>query len=115
MNGKTIGCPDGTTDFMGGCMESATTPTEPPDNWILAAQDCALRGGRLPTASELQVWVTDHPFLGSGKPGAFEWSSDPSEAETGFTAVLVYNGPSLANQDINSIAGPSRCMLPLVH
>lgn len=115
VNGKTIGCPNGTTAFMGGCMESATTPTEPPDNWILAAQDCANRGGRLPTASELQVWVTDNPFPTSGEPGALEWSSDASTSGAVFTAVLIYNGPSLANEDIGAILGPSRCMLSPVH
>ena len=115
VNGKTIGCPNGTTAFMGACMENATTPTEPPDDWILASQDCAIRGGRLPTASELQVWVTEHPFPTSGDPGEFEWSSDTSTPGVVTTATLVYNGPNMADEAITSIIGPSRCMLPPVH
>jgi hypothetical protein len=115
VNGKTIGCPNGTTAFMGECMETATVPTEPPDNWILASQDCANRGGRLPTASELGVWVTSNPFPASSDPGGIEWSSDSSTLGVDFTAVLVFNGPSLANEKIGTIIGPSRCMLPPVH
>jgi len=110
VNGHSVGCLPGTTQFAGSCWENApNSAVDAPT----AARKCAARGASLPEALLLAAFAE--------KPGVTldegdEWSSDiPVISGEDVYAVTTVSLNSSVYRDLSTETHAYRCVLPLVN
>ena len=100
-----VGCPSGTVDYAGACVESAVRAAE---DYRDASKACGDAGRRLPTASELMGFrLLSGVTLSNG-----EVTSDLDSDDATFQYATVNDGGTLARAGQNA-TNPYRCVAPL--
>jgi hypothetical protein len=90
---KLKGCKSGTTLVIGFCFDSSA---QGPATWFNANNDCAARGGSLPTAAQILATRNTPGFdLGTLATSSSHWASDIQGSAEG-TSVSDANAVSIA-------------------
>jgi hypothetical protein len=114
VDGHSATCPANTFTESGLCFDDAPRPAT---SWVLASDDCAARGGMLPTAAELRpTRLLQGVDLGQVSTEA-HWTSNIGEDDdgVGLSAVTVQdNGGMPVNNSPTSTNQPYRCAYELV-
>jgi hypothetical protein len=109
INGRSVGCPEGTREFAGACWDlrpSATALTAPE-----AAVACAKVGGELPTMLSLMAFVQT-PGVQLTANG--EWTSSVRVDVAGVWGVPVLEGETAPQLEDANKPHRFRCVTPLV-
>jgi hypothetical protein len=109
INGRDVGCREGTREFAGACWDlhpstAAVTATE-------AAAACANAGGELPRVLAIMAFV-QRPGVESDFAG--EWTSDVRVDSGGVLSVPVLENGTKLNLISPGVPHGFRCVTPLV-
>jgi hypothetical protein len=112
INGRSVGCAEGTREFAGACWDlqaepqSATAPE--------AAVACAAKGGELPSPLALLAFAEQ---AGTAVGAVDEWTNDIAEAGPSFGAAVVYFSASARRLEAiaDTFSKRFRCVTPLLH
>jgi hypothetical protein len=114
VDGHSASCPANTFAESGLCFDD--TP-QAAHSWSTASDDCAMRGGTLPTADQLRpTRRLPGVDLGSDATTA-HWTSNIAEDDDGLGLSVVTvedNGGMPVNNSPTSTTQPYRCAYPLV-
>jgi hypothetical protein len=116
VGGHAASCPAETTLIRGLCFDSHSNPEAP--NLEAAAEDCAAKGGSLPTPMELYA-TRGELQLGSGgtEPDQHQFTDDlysPPHTNNEYTTIVV-NGNGLPKEQLAGEPSAYYCVYPLLH
>ena len=109
INGHAAGCAVGQVFFAGSCWEQQTNGPAPAPQ---AAVVCADRSGELPSALALAAFGGQ---AGVELASEGEWSGDiPVVSGLNQYAVVTVSRSGIVSSDLQGLAHPFRCVIPLV-
>jgi hypothetical protein len=114
VDGHSASCPANTFSESGLCFDDTARA---PHSWTTASDDCAARGGMLPTADQLRpTRLLPGVNLGSD-PTTAHWTSNIAEDDDGLGLSVVTvadNGGMAVNSVPTNSTQPYRCAYTLV-
>lgn len=113
VGGHSASCPTGTTLVRGICFDSSSNPEAP--NLEAAADDCAAKGGFLPSPMELYS-ARDVLNLGSGIGNNHQYTDDVfanTETQSNYSTVVI-DGTGAVSDQLTSAPSRYICAYPLV-